>query len=257
MVLAHMCGDWPSRSVDDWKSGALCSLAFARRGSPALETLVALSGITVSLAVACGAVVAISDGYVAVTRREDQVVNLIAFIGRRVSVVEVPNVPPEGYIAMDRKFTARYEVLDVIYGNYESDDIEFAAYDHYGSPAFAGWDVVLLYVSRYDDGLVHQRYLFHPVFPTASGRWAACGDLYFRRRSGDEWLDGEPESSEIDFVPLRLTHIPKGYNFRDLYHRRLFSGNRLSVLCKDCGVYAEQLFQMDRKGVLKARNVFE
>lgn len=38
---------------------------------------------------------------------------------------------------MDSKFLARYRILQMVYGKYKADTIDFTVYDHYGKPPFS------------------------------------------------------------------------------------------------------------------------
>ena len=181
--------------------------------------------------------------------------NLLVFVGERIEVRQVANTPPPGVLALDLKFEARYKVRAVIFGAYTEDDIRFSAFDHYGRPAFANYETVMLYVSRYDGQLFHQKYQFNPVYRTADDRWAGCGDPY---QHEPEVHRGALRARPIDFQPevafsvsgLALdvvkTRYPSEYFVR--------SGDVMKCIA---GAYAEQLFQIKRNGVLKARGVFK
>ena len=100
--------------------------------------------------------------------------NLIAFVGGKLSVRELPVA--EG--SFNSKWEATYSVIEVVYGEFGGSLMTFHAYDHYGRPRFANYDQVLLYVSWDGDDLVHQKYLFQPVYMTDGGDWFGCGDPY-------------------------------------------------------------------------------
>lgn len=65
---------------------------------------------------------------------------------------------------------ARYLILQPVYGHYDQDTFEFEAYDHYGIPAFAAYEHLLLYVSNVQGRLIHEKYQYADVYRTRNGR---------------------------------------------------------------------------------------
>lgn len=191
---------------------------------------------------------------------EDVSSDLIAFVGQRIEVKSVANTPPPSepgtiVIVLDQKFEARYKVLTVLFGTYDQGEIEFTAYDHYGRPAFEKYDTVMLYVSRHDGRLFHQKYQFHDVYRTADGRWAGCGDPYQRE---PVIRQGAVRATSIDFRP-KVTFDVSGLTqdeVRARYPSQYFTRSGDVVTCV-AGAYAEQLFEVKRQGVLKARGLFK
>lgn len=127
---------------------------------------------------------------------------ILAFVGEKIAVVETEAAasdsgdPDEVVIVLDLAFEARYRVLEVIHGDYAGETVDFAAFDHYGFPQFARSKYALLYLVESGGRLYHWKYLFDPVYPTADGRFAGCGDP----SPGDE---GEPmERRPLD--PIRF-----------------------------------------------------
>jgi hypothetical protein len=156
--------------------------------------------------------------------------DLIVFVGQRLSVTRQPVEPG----AMDSKFEARYRVLQLVFGKYEGNEITFTVYDHYGDPRFARYDTVLLFVSRHEGHLYHEKYQFFDVYPTKDGRWATPGDPY----------KYEPEVHRGTLKPVRIqfaTGVTVGTE----------SGPSTE------GTYVEDLFEVKKAGVLKARGLFK
>ena len=104
---------------------------------------------------------------------ENKDVNLFAFVGKKISVVEFdPNAEQMGekvydtingdtlikksYI-MDVGFLCKYAIIKNVFNNPKIDTIDFVAYDHYGYPRFAEYETVLMYVSKSSKG----NYFFH------------------------------------------------------------------------------------------------
>lgn len=122
-------------------------------------------------------------------------INLYAFIGEKISIVEFnPNenieknqksekildletgdsatVVYHRYV-MDNAFRCKYKVIKKILNQTKTDTIEFLAYDHYGSPPFAKKDTVILYLSedKVDGHFFHQKYQFDNVFKDKDGNY--------------------------------------------------------------------------------------
>jgi hypothetical protein len=179
-------------------------------------------------------------------------VNLIAFVGRRISARVVP--PKQGTIPFDAEYEVTFEVLQVVYGSYAAKRITFTSYVHVGPPAFLTHALGLVYVSRFEGRFVQQKYLFQPVYPTKDGRWAGCGDPYAHvaevHRHGVK-----PEPILFD-PPVRIQtgKLPDSQIERD-YPSPLFLREDGVVVCR-MGNYPEQLFQVMAEGYLKARGVF-
>lgn len=116
---------------------------------------------------------------------------LLIFVARKISLVEIELEPEPGYLLMDQVFLAKYRVLQTLVGDYESDEIKFLVFDHYGYPAFARADVVLLPIRRYGNGYEneHEKYLYAPLRKFL-GRWTGPRGRSVHRLAADwvEWL---------------------------------------------------------------------
>lgn len=121
------------------------------------------------------------------TRETPQV---ITFIGQKVFVrvddeqegfkefINVKTGETEAYISLDGRYEARYEILELVTGDYGHEFINFHAYDHYGLPAFSDYETVLLFVHDAGGELIHDKYNYYPIYKDAVGGWATCGDPY-------------------------------------------------------------------------------
>ena len=121
-------------------------------------------------------------------KMEDDSVNLYAFIGEKISVIEFdPNenntqiiidsitgdtIRRVSYV-MDSGFRNKYKVLKNVFNDLKTDTIEFVAYDHYGRPGFENYKNVILYISlnKEKGHYYHQKYQFDPVEKTKKGTW--------------------------------------------------------------------------------------
>ena len=139
--------------------------------------------------------------------------DVIAFVGKKVLVQKDDKFPPKQdpeadniVIYMDSRYKARYEILKLVSGNYESDFIDFYAYDHYGIPRFSKTEeAVLLFVHDGPENFVHSKYNFYEVRRTTDGDWAACGNAWTQYDS--EETNKEP-LEEISFLEPVEVNIP-------------------------------------------------
>lgn len=198
--------------------------------------------------------------------------SLYVFVGEKISVKEVssPNVTESfdilfengvisysksGTINMDNKFLARYKVRQVLFGNYVSDTIDFFAYDHLGTPEFSKYQTVLLYVQDYNGRLVHQKYQFADVYETKNGRWASSYKADDYRHEFNKSSTVIPE--KIDFMK-EVTYDIKGRgkkNVEEWFPSTYYKIKRDKAIAV-YGNYVEELFELKKNGVLKARGIF-
>lgn len=138
----------------------------------------------------------VSDNYFA----EDKSVNLFAFVGKKISVIEFdPNAEQEEKTSidsvsgekiihkpphvMDLGFKCKYLIQKNIFNKLETDTIDFIAYDHYGRPNFEKSEFVLLYISKSQKGnyYVHRKYQFDYLERDSNG--AFYGYMYTIKKS--------------------------------------------------------------------------
>jgi hypothetical protein len=175
--------------------------------------------------------------------------NLLVFVGRKLDVQRIEH---EG--AFDVEYLARFEVLKVVYGSYPDKEISFSSYTHTGEVELDKHELGLVYVSKYDDRFVQQKYIYQTVYPTHDGRWAGCGDPYAKEpevhRHGVK-----PEPIELD-PPVRFDIT--GLSKNNIAHRYPTPWFRIDGDTATClmGNYTDELFQVMAEGVLKARGVF-
>ncbi|MES3024325.1 MAG: hypothetical protein V4857_22380 [Pseudomonadota bacterium] len=155
---------------------------------------------------------------------------------------------------MDQAFKAKYRVLQLVYGTYAGRIIEFDAYDHYGRPPFEAHRTVLLFVSRHEGRLYHEKYQYFPVFKTATGDWAGCGSPY-QHESEMHHKALRPRAlkfgADAYFDMSQLSQKQIAQSYPSTYFR--IQGNR--AYCVE-GNLAAELFEVKRDGVLTARGLF-
>jgi len=178
----------------------------------------------------------------------------LVFIGEKISVNAVP--ARKGEIPFDKQFLAKYRVVETFHGSYEGTEIEFTAYDHYGSPGFANYQHVLLYVELEDGKYYHSKYQYNPLYKTKDGRWAGPYDAYDYGHEYNRQTPIKPEvidflkPVEIDVSRFEKAHIEKWF---PAPYFRIEGGKAIAVY----GNYVRELFLLKQNGVLKARGEFQ
>ena len=182
--------------------------------------------------------------------------NLFVFVGEKIGVKPFSPTLPKGTILMDKAFKAKYKVIKEVYGHFEHDTIEFEAYDHYGSPAFADYKHVLLYVSQAEEGKwYHQKYMYSDVYQTKDGRWAGPYQVNDYNHEYNKDTAIKPEKLPFN---EKVWYDVKGQPRENLFTRfpkpyYKIKGDKAYVVM---GNYIEELFQLKKTGVLKARGLF-
>ena len=191
--------------------------------------------------------------------------SIYVFVGEQINVTLVENEiikkphPTDSTLitwrySMDFHYKVKYRIIQQVFNHYPKDTIEFDAYDHYGKPQFAAYQHALLFVSEGEGGkLYHQKYQYFDVYLTTDGRWASPGDPY----RFDDNRRGSIEAVKINFkepVIFDLSDIPAdkiSLIYPQEYYR--INGNKAIALK---GVYVEDLMNIKKNGVLKARGIF-
>jgi len=173
---------------------------------------------------------------------------LYVFIAEKISVTYAIDTLYCNRISMDSKFNATYKIVKNLYGDFKGDSIKFIAYDHYGVPAFSHHKYVMLFVSQYCGKLIHEKYQYFDVYPTVNGRWASPGDP----KRFDSSDTSQIRLEKIPFGTLTFDKIIDGIYNRMTFTEPYFkiSGNCVEPIF---GAYAEDLFEIKKNTVLKAR----
>jgi hypothetical protein len=181
--------------------------------------------------------------------------SLYVFVGKKISVKGFKQKLDSNEIPFDGAFKAKYEVVQNLYGNYTRDTIEFEAYDHYGKPAFSHYDYVLLFVSNYNGKLYHEKYQYFDVYKTRNGRWASSYKVGDYGHAYNKNTCVKPE--RIDFID-EISYKVRTRNKEEI--ERIFPSPYYRIENDKAtaiwGNYIEQLFELKKTGVLKARGIF-
>jgi hypothetical protein len=110
----------------------------------------------------------------------------------------------------------------------------------------------MLFVSEYCGKLYHEKYQYFDVYPTEDGRWARPGDPY----KLDQQLPKEIEAIPLKFKDALSFDIS---NERDHVIKEKYAAPYFKIENDKAyplsGAYAESLFEIKKKGVLKARGI--
>jgi len=173
---------------------------------------------------------------------------LYVFIAEKISVNYAKDTLYCDRFTMDSKFDASYKIIKNLYGDFKGDSIKFTAYDHYGVPAFSHHKYVMLFVSQYCGKLFHEKYQYFDVYPTTDGRWASPGDPK-RFNSSDT---SAVQVEKIQFGTLTFDKIIDG-----IYRNMTFAAPYFKIegncVIPILGAYADELFEIKKRTVLKAR----
>ena len=189
---------------------------------------------------------------------------LVAFIGKLVSIKELPDRCPDTdkpkksaqdlesiCIQFDALYEARYEVVEILSGEVRSKWITFNIADHYGFPRFADYQYALLFVDVGPAENWLEKYQGYAVHRTSTDSWASCGNPY-DERSGDVPRGLRPISFAGDFgIVGEFSSDGIARRFLDS-KEMVVDGGRIT--CRN-GVYAADLYDMVRSGVMSARGI--
>ena len=192
---------------------------------------------------------------VSISALADSNQDLIVFVGEKITIDEFqPELEP-GERLMDGAFKAKYRIQQLVFGKYENPIIEFDVYDHYGRPPFEHYKNVLLFVSKSNNTLYHEKYQYFPVYKTKSGSWAGCERAVSREAETHELLMPVHNIEFNKDAYIDISEFSKdAINKMRKINQFKIVGNKAYCLK---GNTIEELFEFKKKGVLKARGLFK
>lgn len=189
--------------------------------------------------------------------------SLFVFVGEKIEVKSF-NVPavidstssPGNKIYrinMDEGFKAKYRVIKEVYNHYTKDTINFEAFDHYGTPGFANYKYVMLFLKKNHDKWYHEKYQYFNVYKTLDGKWASPGNPYRFEYENKQTLKAIPikfkEPVAFDITNLKKEVVNNQYPAPFF---KIYGNKAVAVL----GQHADALFEIKKNGVLKYRGYF-
>lgn len=180
----------------------------------------------------------------------DTILRLHIIIAQKIKLKSIENQHCKGVIPFDSEYTAKYRIIENLYGDYKKDTITFTVYDHNGYPQFANYDTVLLYISEYCGNLVHVKYQFSDLYKTIDGRWASpLSPWEYENLKGNE-VSNYVKINFDNSIRYSLTDlgraVPKEYFETD-------NTNAIPIY----GRYAEDIIAQMKDGKLKSFGFFK
>lgn len=196
---------------------------------------------------------------------------LFIFVGNKISIEKVENNQYEAengdiITPMDGKYHSMYNVNKVYNGSNNINEVEFIAYDHYGTPKFSNHKNVLLFIVREGDQNIHVKYQFFDVYKTKDDRWAYCGKSYGYEDEFEEEYPVKLHAQKIDFeesifhdiseYKQDLKDYPEDKKYIEeeieyFYPKKYFDTSGDQAICRGMGIYAEDLAKAHTKYILK------
>lgn len=99
--------------------------------------------------------------------------DIYIFIGEKLDVSSAYDPIYCNIMSMDSKFKSKYKILQKFSNNINYDTIDFVSYDHFSKVTYDEFQNVLLFVGKYCDTLIHQKYKYEPVYKMKNGKWAS------------------------------------------------------------------------------------
>jgi hypothetical protein len=196
--------------------------------------------------------------------------SLIVFVGEKIYVKHSPEEKKpsidtiiEGnktkYItnvslSLDNRYIAKYKILQLIHGSYKADTIEFIVFAHDGVPGFSNHQTVLLFVTKDNGKIYHEKYQYFKLYMTEKGKWASPYSSPDYNHPFKDSITVKPE--KIAFIGDVSFPIDKytSNNRYTLYPEPFYeikNGRATAIY----GNYVDDLFKLKLQTVLKARGM--
>jgi hypothetical protein len=182
--------------------------------------------------------------------------DLFVFVGEKI---EIKNFQPEidkDNIPLDQAFKAKYKVVENIYGNLNLDTVDFVVYDHNGIPPFTNYKTVLLYIVKENGIFYHSKYLYSAVYKTKDNKWAV---LYFPVDSHSaNQINNIAYLKIMEFEPAVTIELSE---YTSEYIEKYFPKPYFKIVGTKAeavyGMYAVDIFNLNKNGILKTRGYFK
>ena len=199
--------------------------------------------------------------------------SLIVFVGEKISVVEDPEeergwiidsvvikgkdtvVSQHVDLSFNRRFRAKYRILEIVHGSYTADTIEFLAYVHEGPLAFDNYSNVLLFVSNHGGQLYHEKYQFFDVYKAQNGKWASPYPTADYNHPFKDCITVKPEKinfpQELKYSLKPTLQVMRRQDYTAPFYR-IVGEYAVPVY----GNYVKDLLKLKMETTLKARGIF-
>lgn len=159
------------------------------------------------------------------------------FIGEKIDVRPASQPNYCNIVSMDSKSQSKYKIIKKFTKNLNAEYINFVSYDHFSKVKYDEFQNVLLFVGKYCDSLIHQKYQYHPVYKMKNGKWASPifreFDLTIRKS------DKQPHKVEMA-EPITVPNYNSYGKLEDIYKEPYFKIENGKVYMQ-YGYYPEDL----------------
>ena len=168
---------------------------------------------------------------------------LYIFIGEKIDVSPASQPNYCNRISMDLKSKSKYKILKKFTNNLSSDSIIFVSYDHFSKVKYDEFKNVLLFVGKYCDTLIHQKYQYQPVYKMKNGKWAS--PIFEEYDLTKRKIDKEPHKVKIA-EPITISSYNSYEKLEDIYKEPYFKIKNGKVYML-YGYYPEDLITNEKK----------
>jgi len=183
--------------------------------------------------------------------------SLIVFVGEKIYVNYSPeeNESSSVSVSLDNRYTAKYKILQLIHGSYKSDTIEFIVFAHDGVPEFSNHQTVLLFVTKENGKIYHEKYQYFKLYLTEKGKWASPYSSADYNHPFKNSITVKPEKiafiGDVSFPVDKYTSNNRYYKLYPEPFYEIKNGRATAIY----GNYVEDLFKLKLQTVLKARKM--
>lgn len=183
----------------------------------------------------------------------------IVIVGQKISTENI--TPPIGEnprrIIHYNRYQAKYKILEIIYGEYDHEQIEFTASEHMGAPGFINNEYSLLYLRKTSDGEYCQAYRqYSPLYKTQDGRLAGKFSYRSFKRAYDNGVTIQPEFMQFEESANLPASKFKPETIEEWFPEPYYKIENDWII-PVYGYYPKDLFRVNQNGVLKARGTFQ
>lgn len=141
------------------------------------------------------------------------------------------------HLRMDSKSKSKYRILQKISKNVNFEIIDFISFDHNSKVRYDEFENVLLFVGKYCNELIHQKYQYQPVYKMKNGKWASpvCWEFDTTKRKSDK----EPHKVEMA-EPITIPRYQSHSKLEKIYQEPYYEIKEGKVYMR-YGYYPEDL----------------
>lgn len=162
---------------------------------------------------------------------------LYIFIGEKIDVNSASQPNYCNRVSMDSKSKSKYKILKKMTNNLNFDTINFVSYDHFSKVQYDEFQNVLLFVGKYCDELIHQKYQYQPVYKMKNGKWAS--PIFEEYDSTKRKSEKQPHKVKMA-EPITISRYNSCRKLEDVYKEPYFKIKKGKVYML-LGYYPEDL----------------